>query len=110
MEFEIGSGTLMLPDFHIAVMGVAIIYLLVKWSKEMETGRIKVFLYFLASSYVLPILSYRTEESGFEFWFPAGFVLIFFYLRGRPNDHAVKRKASLLGFGVALYQMAVYML
>ncbi|MGI2329157.1 hypothetical protein [Planococcus sp. YIM B11945] len=46
MEFEIGNGAIVFPNLHITIMAIVIIYLLVKWSKELETDRYKVFFYF----------------------------------------------------------------
>lgn len=57
MEFDIGNGTLLLPELHITIAAIVIIYLLVKWSKELETRRFTVFIYFLVSAYIIPIFS-----------------------------------------------------
>lgn len=109
MEFKLGNGTLMLPELRIVVMAILIIYLLSKWSKEVESGRIKIFIYFLVAAYVMPVLSYSTLEYDFELWVPAGFVLAFFYIFRKERYHPAKMKASVLGLAVALYQIAGHM-
>lgn len=110
MEFDIGNGTLILPELHITIMAIVIIYLLVKWSKELETRRFTVFLYFLASAYIIPLFSYHSTDSEFQLWFPVGFILMFFYLRRPDKYHSAKIKASWLGLSVALYQIIMHML
>lgn len=110
MEFDIGNGTLLLPELHITIAAIVIIYLLVKWSKELETRRFTVFIYFLVSAYIIPIFSYYSTDSEFELWLPVGFILVFFYLRRPDKYHFAKMKASLLGLGVALYQIIMHML
>lgn len=79
MEFKLGSGTLMLPSLHVMIMAIIIIYLLVKWSKELETRQFTVYFYFLISAYIMPIYSPYSEEDGeFQLWFPLGFVVVFY--------------------------------
>lgn len=109
MEFKLGNGTLMLPELHITVMAIVIIYLLAKWSKELETGRIKIFIYFLVAAYVMPVLSYSTLEYDFQLWIPAGFLVVFFYIHRKERYHPAKMKASVLGLFVAIYQIAGHM-
>lgn len=110
MEFKLGNGAIMLPSLHITIMAIVIIYLLVKWSKQLETGGIKVFIYFLVSTYIMPILSMSKPEGVFQLWLPAGFILVFFYLMRGNRYHSAKMKASVLGLCVAVYQMIFHMI
>ena len=105
MEFKLGSGTLMLPSLHVMIMAIVIIYLLVKWSKELEIRQFTVCFYFLISAYIMPIYSRYSEGSEFQLWFPAGFVVIFLYLLRSERYHRSKMKACILGLGIALYQI-----
>lgn len=109
MEFELGNGAIMLPSLHITIMAIVIIYFLVKWSKQLETGGVKIFIYFLVCTYIIPIVSLSSPEGDFQLWFPLGFLLVFFYLYRRESYHAAKMKASVLGLGVALYRIIVHM-
>lgn len=111
MQFEFGDLTIQLPPIMISLILIAIIYLLQKWSKELENRRFTIFLYFLISSYIAPLYSQSTKDGGqFQLWFPLGFVVILFYLYANKRNHPVKMKASLLGLAVAVYKLIkVYM-
>ena len=110
MEFELGNGAIMLPSLHITIMAIVIIYLLVKWSKQLETGGIKVFIYFMVSTYIIPVFSYSSPENDFQLWFPIGFILVLLYLLRRESYHSAKMKASVLGLVVAIYQIVVHLI
>ena len=105
MEFEVGNVTFMLPSLHITIMAVIIIYLLVKWSKEMKTDGYKVYFYFLISAWIMPIYSRYSEDELFQLWFPIGFIVMFLYLFRSEKYHWAKMKACFLGLGIALYQL-----
>ena len=106
MEFKIGKdAAIVLPPFPITVITILIIYLLVRWSKQLETRRFTVFFYFLISTHIAPIYSYSTVEKNFTLWLPLGFIAVSFYLFLNKRNHPSKIKASLLGFCVALYQL-----
>ncbi|WP_084243476.1 hypothetical protein [Planomicrobium okeanokoites] len=106
MEFKLGSGTLMLPALHVMVMAVIIIYLLVKWSKQLETRQFTVYFYFLISAYIMPIYSSYSDRDGeFQIMFPIGFVVVFFYLFRSERYHTAKMKACFLGLAIACYQI-----
>lgn len=106
MEFKLGSGTLMLPSLHVIIMAAIIIYLLVKWSKELETRQFTVYFYFLISAYIMPIYSRYSEKDGeFQLMFPLGFAVVFFYLFRSERYHTAKMKASILGLAIAFYQI-----
>lgn len=106
MEFKLGSGTLMLPSLHVMIMAAIIIYLLVKWSKELETRQFTVYFYFLISAYIMPIFSRYSEKDGeFQLMFPIGFVVVFFYLFRSERYHRAKMKSAFLGLGIAVYQI-----
>ena len=106
MEFHLGNGvTLHLPALHITISAIIIIFLLVKWSKEIETRRFTIFFYFLISAYIIPLYTRSTENGVFELWFPVGFLFIMAYLFSSKRYHPAKIKASALGFCVAIYQL-----
>ena len=105
MEFKFGSGVIMLPPLHISILAIIIIFFLVRWSKQLETRRFTVFIYFIISTYITSIYSSSSEEGDFQLWFPLGFVLIFFYLYRSERYHSSKMKASLLGLSIAIYQL-----
>jgi len=105
MEFKFGSGVIMLPPLHISILAIIIIFFLVRWSKQLETRRFTVFIYFIISTFITPIYSRTTNEGDFQLWFPLGFVLIFFYLYRSERYHSSKMKASLLGLSIAIYQL-----
>jgi hypothetical protein len=106
MEFNIGkNAAIVLPPLPITLIAIVIIFLLVRWSKQLEKRRFTVFFYFLISAYIVQIYSSRTIEKEFELWLPVGFIAILIYLILKRNNHPAKIKASLLGFGVALYQL-----
>jgi hypothetical protein len=39
MEFSVGNGAIVLPPIHITIIAIVIIFMLVKWSKQLQTGR-----------------------------------------------------------------------
>ncbi|MEK4074891.1 hypothetical protein MHI01_13350 [Paenibacillus sp. FSL M7-0656] len=105
MEFKFGNAALLLPPLHITIIAIIIIFILVRWSKQLETRRFTVFFYFLISTFITPIYSQSTTNGVFELWIPAGFILVFFYLIRSERYHPSKMKASILGFSIALYQL-----
>lgn len=106
MEIELFEGTyLLLPPFYITAIAFIIIYLLIRWTKQSEIGGLKIFFYFLISTYIAPIFSYGSQNGFFQLWVPLGFIFIFFYLFKSEKYHPSKMKASLLGLAIAIYQM-----
>lgn len=105
MEFEIGNVILMLPSFDITIIAIIVIYLLIRWSKQLETRRFTIFIYFLISTYITPIYSRSSTEGEFQLWFPLGFILVFFYLNRSEKYHPSKMKASILGLCIALHRI-----
>lgn len=106
MEFKLGNdAAIVLPPLPITVIAILIIFILVRWSKQLETRRFTVFFYFLISTYIAPIYSYSTEEKDFALWLPLGFIAVLFYLFLNKRNHPSKIKASILGFCVAIYQL-----
>ena len=106
MEFNLGNGaSIVLPPFPITVIAILIIYLLVKWSKQLETRRFTVFFYFLISTFVAPIYTYNTVEKDFTLWFPLGFIAVSLYLFKNKRNHPSKMKANILGLCIAIYQI-----
>nr|WP_138420829.1 hypothetical protein [Aquibacillus sediminis] len=96
--FRFGDFAIVLPPLHITIIAIIIIFLLVRWSKQLETRRSTVFFYFLISCYISPIFSR-------ELWIPLGFIMVFFYLFLSKRNHPSKMKASILGLCIAIYQL-----
>nr|WP_041055469.1 hypothetical protein [Jeotgalibacillus campisalis] len=108
MEFNIGDAiTIFLPSLHITIMAIIIIFLLVRWSKQVETGRFKIFFYFLISTYVAPVVNLSTEDGVFKLWIPLGFTIVFIYLIRSKRNHPSKIKASILGLCISIYQLVL---
>lgn len=105
MEFKLGNGSIVLPPLHITIIAMIIIFLLVRWSKQLETRRFTIFFYFLISTYITPIFSRNTKEGVFQLWIPLGFVVVFLYLFRSERNHPSKMKACILGLCLALYQL-----
>jgi len=105
MEFKIGSGAILLPPIHITIIAIMVIFLLVRWSKQLETRRYTIFFYFLISTYITPIYSQSTNEGVFQLWIPLGFLVVFLYLFQSKRNHPSKMKASVLGLCIALYRI-----
>lgn len=105
MEFRIGDGAIVLPPLHITIIAIIIIFLLVRWSRQLETRRFTVIFYFLISTYIAPIYSQITKEGVFQLWIPLGFIVVFFYLFRSTRYHPSKIKASILGLCIALYRL-----
>nr|WP_238020248.1 hypothetical protein [Oceanobacillus jordanicus] len=105
MVFDFGNSAIVLPPFHITVIAIIVIFLLVRWGKQLESKRSRVFFYFLISTYITPIYSQSTEEGIFELWFPLGFIAVILYLFLNKRNHPSKLKASILGFCIAIYQL-----
>jgi hypothetical protein len=105
MEFKFGNGAIVLPPLHLTIIAIIIIFFLVRWSKQLETGRFTVFFYFLISTYIAPIFSRSTKEGVFQLWIPLGFIVVYFYLFHSKRNHPSKMKASVLGLSIALYQL-----
>ncbi|TYS89911.1 hypothetical protein FZC88_10000 [Rossellomorea aquimaris] len=108
MEFKFSDFSIVLPPFHITIIALIIIYLLIRWSKQLETRRYTVFIYFLISTNVGPIFSLGRKEGVFELWVPLGFIVVFIYLLFSKGNHPSKMKASILGLCVALYQLILH--
>ena len=51
MEFRFGNGAILLPPLYITIIWIIIIFLLVRWSKQLETRRFTVF-FLLLDQYV----------------------------------------------------------
>ncbi|WP_251550450.1 hypothetical protein [Neobacillus muris] len=101
MKIEFENVTINFLPFIIAAI---ILFLLMKWGKELENRRFTLFFYFLISSYIAPLYSRYTETGGlFQIWFPLGFVLVTAYLHAYKRSHPAKIKASLLGLILAIY-------
>ncbi|MFK9093609.1 hypothetical protein [Bacillus salipaludis] len=106
MPLEFGNTTIHFPLIINFVIFIAIIYLLWRWSKELENRSFTIFLYFLISTYTAPLYSRSTSNGGqFELWFPLGFAFILIYLYANKKNHPAKMKASLLGLAVAIYKL-----
>lgn len=105
MEFKLGNAFILLPPLPITIILVIIVFLLVRWSKQLDTRRFTVFFYFLISTSITPIFSSGTTEGVFELWIPLGFLVVFFYLFRSKRNHPSKMKASILGLSIALYQL-----
>jgi hypothetical protein len=105
MEFKFGNGAIVLPPIHITIIALIVIFLLVRWSKQLQTRRFTIFFYFLISTYITPVFSHSTNEGVFQLWIPLGFIIVFFYLFRSERNHPSKMKASILGFCIALYQL-----
>ncbi|MEH7225609.1 hypothetical protein V7112_17505 [Bacillus sp. JJ1566] len=105
MEFKFGDFAIVLPPLHVTIIGLIIIFFLVRWSKQLETRRFTVFPYFLISTYIAPIFSHSSKEGVFELWIPLGFIIVFVYMFRNKRNHPSKIKASILGLCIALYQL-----
>ncbi|MGM0854728.1 MAG: hypothetical protein ACQEWI_19290 [Bacillota bacterium] len=105
MEFKFSDFSIVLPPFHITIIAIIIIFFLVRWSKQLETRRYTVFIYFLISTHIGQIFSRSTKEGIFELWVPLGFIVVFIYLFLSKRNHPSKMKASILGLCVAFYQL-----
>ena len=108
MEFNFGDLIIVLPSLPITIIAIIIIVLLVRWSKQLETRRFTIFVYFLISAYITPIYISGTNEGIFELWIPLGFIIVFLYLKGSKRNHPSKMKASILGLCIALSQLALH--
>ncbi|MGM0854051.1 MAG: hypothetical protein ACQEWI_15820 [Bacillota bacterium] len=112
MDFNLSDfSNVLTPPFHItiiAIISIIIIYFLVRWSKQLETRRYTVFIYFLISTHVGPIFSRDTKEGTFELWVPLGFIVVFLYFLFSKSKHPSKMKACILGLCVAIYQLTLH--
>ncbi|MDG5787277.1 hypothetical protein QA612_07205 [Evansella sp. AB-P1] len=105
MHFEFGNFGISLPPLHMTIIAIVIIFLLVRWSKQLETRRFTIFFYFLICTIIVPLFSTITKNGLFELWIPLGFIIVFFHLFRNPRNHPSKMKASSLGLSIAIYQM-----
>ncbi|WP_071394846.1 hypothetical protein [Bacillus tuaregi] len=105
MEFEMGNGVLVLPPLPITMAAIIIIFILIRWSKQLEARRFTVFFYFLISTYISPIYSQSTDDGIFEIWIPLGFIMVILYLFLNERYHPAKMKASILGLSIAIYRL-----
>jgi len=108
VEFNFGSGTIMLPPLHFTIISIIIIFFLIRWSKQLEKRRFTVFIYFIISTYITPIYSRSSREGDFQLWIPMGFILVFFYLYRSERYHSSKMKACILGLCIAFYQLILH--
>ncbi|MFC4401761.1 hypothetical protein [Gracilibacillus xinjiangensis] len=69
MEFKMGNVAIVLPPLHVTIIAIIIIIFLVRWSKQLETGRFKIFFYFLISAYVAPIYSALQKRVSLSYGF-----------------------------------------
>ncbi|BCB04059.1 hypothetical protein [Bacillus sp. KH172YL63] len=86
---------------------IIIIYILIKWSKQLENRGYTVFIYFLISTHIGVVYSHSTEEGIFELWMPMGFIAVMIYYMFSSRKHSAKLKASALGLTVAMFLMAL---
>ncbi|WP_454191065.1 hypothetical protein [Paenibacillus sp. Marseille-Q7038] len=105
MEFKLGDASILIPPLHITLIAILIIFVLVRWSKQLETRRFTVFFYFLICASITPIFSRGTRDGVFELWIPLGFLVVIFYLFRSKRNHPSKMKASILGLSIAIYQL-----
>lgn len=106
MQLELGNITIHLTPLIVSAVIIAIIYILSVWSRELTERHYMIFLYFLISAIVAPILSYDTGSGVFQIWFPLGFASLMLYLAtNRTRKHPAKYKACFLGLAVALFQI-----
>lgn len=108
MEFKFGNASILLPPLHITMIAIINLFLLVRWSKQLETRRFTVFFYFLISTSITPIFSSGTRDGVFELWIPLGFLVVIFYLFRIKRNHPSKMKASILGLSIAIYQLILH--
>ena len=108
MEFNLSDIPLALQFLLTTTIAIIIFFFLVRWSKQLETRRYSIFIYFLISTHIGPIYSRDTKEGFFELWFPLGFVGIFLYLLFSKRKHPAKMKACVLGLCVALYRLVIH--
>jgi len=108
MEFKLGNdAAIFLPSLPITIIAIIIIFLLVRWSKQLETRRFTIFFYFLISTYITPVFSRNTKDGVFELWLPLGFIIVLIYLIRSKRNHPSKIKASILGLCIALFQLVL---
>ncbi|EKN70134.1 hypothetical protein BABA_07146 [Neobacillus bataviensis LMG 21833] len=106
MNFEFGNTSIHLSPIITFVIFAVILYLLWRWSKELENRSFTIFLYFMISTYTAPIFSRSTSNGDhFELWVPLGFIIILVYLVANKKNHPAKMKASLLGLAVGIYKL-----
>ncbi|SES18638.1 hypothetical protein SAMN04487944_12269 [Gracilibacillus ureilyticus] len=105
MEFDFGNFSIVLPPLHISIIAIIVIFMLIRWSKQLETRRFTVFFYFLVSCYIAPVYSRGTDDGVFVLWLPLGFIVIVLYLYSSKRSHPSKIKASILGLCIAVYQL-----
>ena len=107
VQFEFGAITVHLPPLVVTAGIIAIIYLLSRWSQELNERRYTIFLYFFISAMITPLFSSSTGSGGvFQLWFPLGFAAAMLYLAlHRDRRHPAKYKACLLGLAAAVYQL-----
>lgn len=104
MEFKFSDFSIVLPPIHITIIAIITIFFLVRWSKQLETRRYTVFIYFFISTHIGPIFTLGTKDGTFELWVPLGFIVVFLYLLLNKRNHPSKMKASILGLCIACYQ------
>lgn len=115
MQFAVGNGYINLPSLPVTIGLIVIIYLLMRWSKELKASeqelqprRFTIVLYFLVSTFVAPLYTRGTENGVFELFVPVGFIVVLIYLYGNGKYHPAKLKASILGLLVAIYQLVYH--
>ncbi|SHS90681.1 Uncharacterised protein [Mycobacteroides abscessus subsp. abscessus] len=106
--YSLVKGWILLLIYNILIplLFIGILYLLYRWSKELENRSFTVFIYFLVSTNIGPLFSTSTKDGGdFTLWFPLGFVMVLIYLYVSKRQHPAKIKASALGLCVAIIKM-----
>ncbi|WP_312027090.1 hypothetical protein [Paenibacillus illinoisensis] len=97
MELRYGNVAILLPPVYITIIGIIIIFLLVRWGKQLETRRFTVFFYFWISTSIAPIYSHGTTEVVFQLSLPIGFLLILLYLSSSKRYHPFKNESKSSG-------------
>lgn len=100
-----GRILVLIKNILIPLLFIGILYLLYRWSKELENRSFTVFIYFLFSTYIGPLFSTSTDDGDFTLWFPMGFAMVLIYLYASKRQHPAKIKASALGLCVAIVKM-----
>lgn len=99
-------NSLLLKNILLPLLFIAILYLLYRWSKELENRNFTIFIYFFVSTNISPLFSTTTEDGGdFTLWFPLGFAMVLIYLYASKRQHPAKTKAIALGLCVAIVKM-----
>ena len=107
MEIKLGDIFIDLPGLYNLIIVAIMVFLLFRWSQQLEKRKITILFYFLISTSNFAIYSQSTTTGVFELWLPLGFIAVFLYLFRSEKYHPAKLKASLLGLSVAICQLVV---